>query len=370
MEQADLENIKSEAQKAFSAAKNPPELETVFRQYLGGGGPITRLFKEVAQLPVEQKKEKGRAINQLKALLEKARQQREKEFRSQSGQAPLDIFDPDKPGRPPRIGRLHPLTQTKREMMAIFASMGFAVAQGPEIEDEWHNFDALHIPADHPARDAWNTIWLKPESEKRKAHFRKETRFGEQSEKLLLRTHTSPVQVRYLMTHQPPLRVIVPGKVFRYEATDVRHEYQFYQLEGLMVDRQVSAANFKAVIGEFFQRFFDRDLKFRLRPDFFPFTEPSFDIAMTCLTCGGKGRSGSEEPSGSKSCLVCKKTGWLEVAGAGMVHPHVFEASGLDPKIWKGWAFGFGWDRLTMMKYKIDDIRLFNSGNLRFLEQF
>ncbi|OHA62915.1 MAG: phenylalanine--tRNA ligase subunit alpha [Candidatus Wildermuthbacteria bacterium GWA2_46_15] len=345
MSEADLKTLKNQAETDISAAKDIKELEAVFRRYQK---EINLLFKRFSKLPENQRGKWGRAVNLLKSFLETT-VSRKKEFlqKAESQIAINDFFDPDKPGKMPEIGHLHPLTQTKREIMAIFASMGFDVALGPEIEDEWHNFDALNIPKDHPARDAWNTIWLKPENKK-----------------LLLRTHTSPVQARYLMTHQPPFRIIAPGKVFRYEATDASHEAQFYQLEGLMVDRKVSAANFKAIIGEFLKRFFDKSLKFRLRPDFFPFTEPSFDVAMTCLACSGKGRSGP------KGCPVCKRTGWLEVAGAGLVHPNVFTACGLNPEIWKGWAFGFGWDRLAMMKYKIDDIRLFNSGDLRFLEQF
>lgn len=242
-------------------------------------------------------------------------------------------------GRRPRTGHLHPLTQAKREMMMIFQRMGFEVLQGPEIENEWYNFDALNIPSDHPARDAWDTLWLK---------------YGE----LLLRAHTSPMQVRYMEKNNPPLRIIVPGKVFRHEATDASHEMQFYQLEGLMVDKNISVSHLKAVVGEFFKAFFQKDLRFRFRPDYFPFTEPSFDISMSCLVCGGNG------------CSACKRTGWVEVAGAGMVHPNVFKAVKLDPKEWQGWAFGFGWGRLTMMKHKIEDIRWFNSGDLRFLKQF
>jgi phenylalanyl-tRNA synthetase alpha chain len=340
MPEIDLKLLKDQAEKAIFASKNVKDLEAVFRRYQK---EINLLFKRFPGLPSSQRAKWGQAVNQSKRFLETTTAQKKEVLMKAESKTKVGFaFDPDKPGLVPQIGRLHPLTQIKREIISIFGSMGFEVVLGPEIEDEWHNFDALNIPKEHPARDAWNTIWIK----------------GPTGKKLLLRTHTSPVQVRYLMTHKPPLRIIAPGKVFRYEATDVRHEAQFYQLEGLMVDRKVSAANFKAVIGEFLKRFFGKNLKFRLRPDFFPFTEPSFDIAMTCLTCLGKG------------CPVCKKTGWLEMAGAGMVHPNVFRSCNLDPRKWKGWAFGFGWDRLAMMKYKINDIRLFNSGNLKFLEQF
>jgi len=238
--------------------------------------------------------------------------------------------------------------------------MGFSIVEGPEIETEWYNFDALNIPKDHPARDLWNTLWLRQNNRPR----------------LLLRTHTSPVQVRYMEKNQPPLRIIVPGRVFRHEATDASHEVNFYHLEGLMVDkaysrqsrdgssesliqnRDVSVANFKAIIQKFYQKFFEKNVEIRLIPCYFPFTEPSFEVDITCLACGGKG------------CPACQKTGWMEMMGAGMVHPNVFKNSGLNPKEWQGFAFGMGLDRLAMMKYKINDIRLFYSGDLRFLEQF
>ncbi|MBI2038612.1 MAG: phenylalanine--tRNA ligase subunit alpha, partial [Candidatus Nealsonbacteria bacterium] len=202
-------------------------------------------------------------------------------------------------------------------------------------------FDALNIPKDHPAREMWDTFWLKP-----------------RNRNLLLRTHTSPVQIRHLEKNNPPLRIIAPGKVFRYEATDASHETNFYQLEGLMVGKKISAANFKAIIQEFFSRFFNKEVKVRLRPSYFPFTEPSFEVDMTCLNCGGKG------------CPSCAKSGWLEMMGAGMVHPAVYKNSGLNPKGVTGFAFGMGLDRLAMMKYKIGDIRLFHSGDLRFIKQF
>ena len=252
-----------------------------------------------------------------------------------------EFFDITAPGKKPIIGNLHPLTLIKRKVVEIFQAMGFSVIEGPEIETEWYNFDALNIPKDHPARDMWDTFWLKPESSK-----------------LLLRTHTSPVQIRFMEKNQPPLRIIVPGSVFRHEATDTRHEFQLYQIEGLMVDKEISVAHLKAILAEFFKKFFGKNTAFRLGPDFFPFTEPSFNISVTCVICGGKG------------CNLCKNTGWLEMAGAGMVHPNVLKNSGLDPKEWRGWAFGFGLERLAMMKYKIDDIRLFRSGDLRFLQQF
>jgi len=215
------------------------------------------------------------------------------------------------------------------------------VVEGPEIESEWYNFDALNIPKDHPARDMWDTLWLK-------------------DPKLLMRAHTSPVQIRYIEKNQPPIKILVPGRVFRHEATDARHEINFYQVEGLMIgDRgKVSAANFKAVIEDFFSKFFGKKITTRLRPGYFPFVEPGFEIDISCFICGGKG------------CPTCKNSGWIETMGAGMVHPSVLKNSGLNPKFFQGFAFGMGMDRLAMMKYKINDIRLFYSGDLRFLQQF
>ena len=249
-----------------------------------------------------------------------------------------DKIDVTVPGERHEVGHLHPLTLVKRKIEEIFQGMGFSVIEGPEVENEWYNFDALNIPKDHPARDLWDTFYLK--------------------NGLLLRTHTSPVQIRYMEKHQPPFRIIVPGRIFRHEATDASHEINFYQVEGLMVGKDISAANFKAIIEEFLSRFFGKKVKARLRPSFFPFTEPSFEVDMTCLVCNEKG------------CSVCSKRCWIEIMGAGMVHPNVLKAGGINPKNWQGFAFGIGMDRLAMMKYKVDDIRLFYSNDLRFLKQF
>jgi phenylalanyl-tRNA synthetase alpha chain len=248
------------------------------------------------------------------------------------------------------MGHLHPLTLVQREVLEIFQSMGFSVVLGPEIETEWYNFDALNIPKDHPARDMWDTFWLRQND-------LKSQKSNLKSERLLLRTHTSPVQVRYMEKRNPPLRIVVPGRVFRHEATDVSHEIQFYQLEGLMVDENVSAANFRAIIEEFLKRFFKQNIEIRLRPSYFPFTEPSFEIDVKI-----KAKSKKQKAKFSKE--------WTELLGAGMVHPKVFEAVGLNPKNWQGFAFGIGLDRLAMLRYKINDVRLFYSGDLRFLKQF
>ncbi len=236
-------------------------------------------------------------------------------------------------------GHLHPLSQIMWQAAKIFGDMGFVVAEGPEIETEANNFDKLNIPGDHPARDMWDTFWLKPENARQ-----------------LLRTHTSPVQARYMEANKPPLRIIAPGKVFRNEATDATHEAQFYQLEGLVVDKDISLANLKATLETFFSKFFGEQMEVRFRPSFFPFTEPSVEVDMRrnatpSLASGGAGK-------------------WIEIMGAGMVHPKVLEAVGLDPKEWKGFAFGCGVDRLAIMKYSFDDVRALYQDDLRFLEQF
>jgi phenylalanyl-tRNA synthetase alpha chain len=335
-----LNSVKKQAQKDIEKSRDLRELNEVFKRYLGKQGQITSVLRSLEKLPKAKRAKMGQAVNELKNFLKIALDKKSLEIKQkiQKEAEEKEWIDVTIPGKKPAFGHLHPLTLTRRKVEEIFQAMGFTVAEGPEMETAWYNFDALNIPKDHPARDMWDTFWL---------------RNG-----LLLRTHTSPVQARYMEKNNPPLRIIVPGNVFRHEATDSSHEFQLFQVEGLMVDKNISVANLKAVIGEFFRRFFEKDIKFRLKPDYFPFTEPSFDISISCLVCGGKG------------CPACKRTGWMEVAGAGMVHPNVFKNSGLIPKDWQGWAFGFGLERLTMLKYKIDDIRLFRSGDLKFLKQF
>ena len=323
-----LKILKIEAQKAIEFAQDLKTLEDVYKKYLGKAGKLTQILRSLKNLPERERVKKGKEANQLKNFLgikfaETARSLKEK---SQKEAAKKEWIDITVPGKKLILGHLHPLTLVKRKAEEVFQAMGFTVVEGPEMEQEWYNFDALNIPKDHPARDLWDTFYLK--------------------NGLLLRTHTSPVQIRYMEKNNPPLRIIVPGRIFRHEATDASHEINFYQLEGLMVDKTVSAANFRAIIQEFFQRFFEKPVKIRLRPSFFPFTEPSFEVDVR-----GEGD-------------------WMEIMGAGMVHPNVFKNAGLNPKYWQGLAFGMGLDRLAMMKYKINDIRLFYSGDLRFLYQF
>jgi len=338
-----LKTLQKKIQKEIEGAKTLKDLDEIFNLYLGKKGEIAKLFKKIKSLPKKKRAKVGERINKLKDFLfEKLEKKSEKiKKKVEEEEEKKEFFDITIPGKKPEIGHLHPLTLVKRKVEEIFQSLGFEVVEGPEIEDEWHNFDALNIPPGHPARDVLSlgkTFYLKKGG--------------------VMRSHTSSVQIRYMEKNQPPLKIVVPGKVFRAEATDVSHEIEFWQLEGLMVDKDVSVANFKAIVEEFFKRFFEKEVKIRLRPSFFPFTEPSFEVDVSCFICGGKG------------CPVCKNSGWLESGGAGMVHPQVFKNCKLNPKEWQGFAFGMGLTRLAMLKYKIPDIRLFNSGDLRFLKQF
>ncbi|MBI3020356.1 MAG: phenylalanine--tRNA ligase subunit alpha [Parcubacteria group bacterium] len=280
-------------------------------------------------------------------------------------------------------GHLHPLSQMIREINAIFYDLGFEFAEGPEIETEHYNFDALNIPANHPARDMWDTFWLRSSQKEIPNSPPKEDRpsadnfqtcpvpnrrfwFGIPNSRFLLRTHTSPVQVRYMESHKPPFRIIVPGKVYRHEATDATHEAEFFQLEGLAIDKNITLAHLKGTLETFFRKFFGYEAKVRFRPSFFPFVEPGVEVDVECFKCEGSGLA----LSGVEGCALCKRTGWIEIMGAGMVHPKVLSGVGIDPRLWQGFAFGVGIERLGMLKYGVDDIRLFLSGDLRFINQF
>lgn len=335
----DLKIIKEDFEREKESASEKEEV-LIAKKYLNR---LSLLFKKMKTLPQEERVVFGVKANQIKKEMESAIKRKKRIILDKK-----DFFDPTIPGDSKEIGHLHLLTSTIREAVRIFEKMGFSVADGPELEDEWHNFDALNFPDDHPAREMQDTLFIKQE--------KRESLPSE--EKFLMRTHTSPVQIRHMIANDPPFRIIVPGRVFRNETTDASHEVNFYQIEGLMVDKDISVANFKAVIQDFLKNFYQEDVKIRLRPSFFPFTEPSFEVDMSCSTCLGKG------------CSVCSQTGWLEIIGAGMVHPNVLKNSGVDPTKWQGFAFGMGWDRIVMMRYKIDDIRLFYNGDLRFLKQF
>ena len=347
MKKINFQSLKKQAQKAVKEAKNLEGLDEIFREYLGKKGEITQILSSLKELPKTKKMKIGKNGNELKTFLREEIEKKTEELKSRMGVGirGKELVDITLPGKKVENGHLHPLTLIRREVEGIFRSIGFSVIQGPHIETEKYNFDVLNIPKNHPSRDLWDTFWLGKKKD---------------SKNLLLRTHTSPVQVRYMEKNNPPLRIIVPGRVFRHEASDASHDVQFYQVEGLMIDKDISVANFKGIIQEFLERFLGQGQKIetRLRPGFFPFTEPSFEIDIRCLICNGKG------------CSTCGHSGWIELCPGGMVHPNVLKAAGLNSDNWQGFAFGLGFDRLVMMKYKINDIRLLYSGDLRFLKQF
>lgn len=351
-----IEALKTRMAAEAAAVRTSEQLEAFERVFLGRKGEIAALTDQLKNFDPDERRKFGMALNQFRAettaLVGKLRET----VASDTAQTRRP-FDVTRPGVHQPVGHLHPLTQTRREVERIFASMGFHVVEGPEVETEWYNFDALNIPRFHPARELQDTFWLKMQTH---AEGNGDSRGQGQDprKRLLLRTQTSPMQVRYMERHTPPLRIIVPGRVFRYEASDASHDIQFNQVEGLMVDRAVSVAHFKAVMSAFFERLFRKETRTRLRPGYFPFVEPGFEIDVSCPKCVQKG------------CNLCKRSGWLELAGAGMVHQNVFVNAGYPYSAYTGFAFGIGFDRLTMVKYGIDDIRLFYGGDLRFLKQF
>lgn len=340
MIEADLNQVAAAALERIQAAETEEQLEAIRIEVLGRKGFLARVSKQLGTLPPEERARIGKLLNAAKQQLEEAFTARQEAFARQALERRLEAewFDLTLPAPGPRPGSLHPVTQVQREIEELFLSMGFTVLSGPEVETEYNNFDALNIPPDHPARDVQDTFWLEG------GH--------------LLRTHTSPVQVRGMERLGPPLRMIAPGRVFRNEEVDASHEHTFYQLEGMMVDREVSVAHLVYFMKTMLSAVFRRDVTVRLRPGYFPFVEPGFELDILCLICDGRG------------CAVCKYNGWLEQLGCGLVHPNVLRMSGIDPDEWNGFAFGLGLTRLVMMRYGIDDVRLLQSGDLRFLRQF
>jgi len=341
-----LDAIKQSFGEAIGKAVTLDAAENLRIAYLGRKGALTVVLRTLKDLPEEERGRIGEEANLLRREIEQKLSEKRTELAASSHESILqrEWLDVTRPGIRLIRGHLHPVTRVLREIEEIFHSMGFATAEGPEVETDFYNFEALNMPPGHPARNMWDTFWLKKNPG--------------QNVPLLLRTHTSPVQVRHMETHTPPIRIIVPGVVYRYEATDASHEIQFHQVEGLMVDKHISVANFKAIMQEFSSRLFGKKVALRLRPSYFPFTEPSFEADISCVVCNQKG------------CSLCTQSGWLELFGAGMVHPSVFKAAGWNPKGIQGFAFGIGFARLVAMKYKIPDVRLLNSGDLRFLKQF
>jgi phenylalanyl-tRNA synthetase alpha chain len=334
-----VDTVAGEARAAIGRAGSSSELEAIRVKYLGRSGELTQILKSLGTLPAAERPQVGAAANEAKRELEALLDARlaetlELERRRQRARARPDLT---LPGRRPPHGGLHPLTRVRDEIVAVFMGLGFSVAEGPQIETDAYNFEALNIPRDHPARDMQDTFYLSPET--------------------LLRTHTSPVQIRTMRAQRPPVRVICPGVVYRRDA-DITHSPMFHQVEGLAVDTNVTMADLKGTLELFAREVFGARSKIRFRPSFFPFTEPSAEVDVLCFLCGGEG------------CRVCSQSGWLEILGSGMVHPQVLRNVGYDPEAVTGWAFGMGIERIAMLKYGVDDIRLFFENDLRFLEQF
>ena len=341
-----IQELKSVALQGLEAIGTPEELEQWRVSYLGRKGALTRILRSLGSLPPEERRAVGSAANQVKGELETAFAQREETFNRQELSRRLgEAIDVTLPGEKVSIGRLHPITQTLREICQAFVYMGFQVVEGPEVEWDYYNFEALNIPQGHPARDMWDTLWIDYQTK-------------EGLRPMLLRTHTSPMQIRVMEKTRPPVRVVVPGKVYRYEATDATHESMFYQVEGLAVDDGITFADLKGALYEFARLLFGSERKVRFRCDYFPFVEPGVEMAIDCFICAGRG------------CRVCSQSGWIEIMGAGMVHPKVMERVDYDPAVYTGFAFGLGVERIAMLKHGIDDIRLFYGNDLRFLKQF
>jgi phenylalanyl-tRNA synthetase alpha chain len=334
----ELQSLETEARKSLQGLNDKKLLEDFRIRFLGRKGKFSTIMRQLGTVSTEDRPRIGQLANSIKAEIEQLFEAKQKALddvacgsRSHAGP------DLTLPGRCPAAGRLHPVTQVMRETCAIFENLGFSVAEGPDIELDYYNFEALNIPAHHPARDMHDTFYV--------------------GDSVLLRTHTSPMQARIMEVQQPPLRVIAPGKVYRCDS-DITHTPMFHQVEGFLVDKNISFADLKGVLTVFTQKRFKKDLPLRFRPSFFPFTEPSAEVDIACVMCDGAG------------CRVCKKTGWLEILGSGMIDPEVFKMVGYDPEVYSGFAFGLGIERIAMLKYGIDDIRLFYENDQRFLSQF
>ncbi|MCP4433675.1 MAG: phenylalanine--tRNA ligase subunit alpha [Gammaproteobacteria bacterium] len=336
----ELENLLNQAAQSIAASSDLASLDAIRVSYLGKKGEITARLKSLGQLPAEQRPAAGQAINDIKVKIQTLIEDRKTNLSKQAIADKLkqDTVDVTLPGRRVKAGGLHPVTLTMNRIQKMFGKLGFDVVEGPEVEDDFHNFEALNIPAHHPARAMHDTFYF--------------------DEHHLLRTHTSPVQIRVLEKQKPPVRIIAPGRVYRCDS-DLTHTPMFHQVEGLLVDEEVSFSDLKGTLEDFLKQFFEQDdLNTRFRPSYFPFTEPSMEVDISCVMCAGKG------------CRVCSHTGWLEVLGCGMVHPEVFRHTGLDTEEYTAYAFGMGVERLAMLRYGVNDLRLFFENDLRFLKQF
>jgi len=339
-----IEEIKTAALKQLEGIDNVKDLESWRVHYLGKKSPLTQILRSLASLSIEERKAVGAAANQVKSLLENSAGQKGQALREAhlTSEAAKEAVDISLPGRPYPVGHPHPITQTIDEMCEIFGSMGFEVIEGPDVEWDYYNFEALNIPAEHPARDSMSTFWIDTEGEKRP----------------LLRTHTTAVTARTLEKMEPPIRAVEPGRLFRYEASDATHVPMFSQIDGIAVDTGITMADLKGTLYEFARRFFGEDRKVRFRVDYFPFVEPGVELAVECIVCQGSG------------CRLCANSGWIEILGAGMTHPEVLRRAGIDPDIYTSFAFGIGVERPHMLRYGVDDVRQYFASDLRFLRQF
>lgn len=333
----ELQSLEAEARKSLQDLADEGQLEEFRIRFLGRKGSFSTIMRQLGTVSAEERPRVGQLANSIKAEIEQLFEEKKKSLNTNTAGSDKSTPDLTLPGRVPAGGRLHPITQVMRETCTIFENLGFSVAEGPDVELDYYNFEALNIPAHHPARDMHDTFYI--------------------SDKVLLRTHTSPMQARIMEVQQPPLRVIAPGKVYRCDS-DITHTPMFHQVEGFLVDKNISFADLKGVLTVFTRKMFEKELPLRFRPSFFPFTEPSAEVDIACVMCGGSG------------CRVCKKTGWLEILGSGMIDPEVFKMVGYDPEVYSGFAFGLGIERIAMLKYGIDDIRLFYENDQRFLSQF
>lgn len=344
----ELNKLEKKALHELANIHEEAELESWRINYQGRkNGLLPKLIEKIPSLEITDRREAGMRANRIRSSFENEYTLRLNELQTHTQQDKLlnEAIDISLPGRKTNLGRLHPTTQMIREICSIFTTLGYEIVEGPEVEWDYYNFEALNIPPDHPARDQWDTLWLDYEND-------------EGIRPLLLRTHTSPMQVRTMEKREPPIKVLVPGRCYRHEATDATHESMFFQIEGLVVDKGITFADLKGTLYTFARQLFGADRKIRFRCDFFPFVEPGVDMSIDCFICQGSG------------CRVCSNTGWIEIMGAGMVHPDVLKRVGYDPDIYTGFAFGMGPERISMLKNGIDDIRNFYANDMRFLEQF
>lgn len=336
--ESELLTLQAEAEKSLQQITDATQLEAFRVKYLGRkGGLLTGIMRQLKTVPAEERPRLGQLANEVKQAVESAFEKQKEQLESQSFTTGTTTVDLSLPGRCLPFGKLHPVTQVMEEICSIFEGLGFAVAEGPDVETDYYNFEALNIPRHHPARDMHDTFYV--------------------TDSILLRTHTSPMQARIMEQQEPPLRYIAPGKVYRCDS-DITHTPMFHQVEGFLVDRDVSFADLKGVLTSFTRTMFERELALRFRPSFFPFTEPSAEVDIACVICEGSG------------CRVCKRSGWLEILGSGLIDPEVLKKVGYDPDRYSGFAFGLGVERIAMLKYGIDDIRLYYENDLRFLSQF